>query len=65
MDLARDMNADDDSLKTPGPAVKRVIGMLENLIAEMDAEQQKDDEEFALMQAWCTEQQTTTQEAID
>merc|ERR1719463_431471 len=39
--------------------------MLENLIAEMDAEQQKDDEEFAAMQAWCTEQQTTTQEAID
>jgi DNA repair exonuclease SbcCD ATPase subunit len=65
MNLAEDMDASDNSLKEPGPAVARVIGMLENLIAEMDAEQQKDDESFAEFQKWCSAEQTTTQQSID
>merc|ERR1719272_837641 len=65
MNLAKDMNANDDSMNMPGAAIKRVIGMLENLIAEMDAEQQKDDEQFAEFQKWCTEQQAATQDSID
>jgi len=67
MNLAQDMDSmkSDGSLNEPAAAVKRVIGMLENLIAEMDAEQQKDDEEYAAFQKWCTEQQDATQTHID
>merc|ERR1719387_2591911 len=65
MNLAKDMDKNDNSLNEPAAAVKRVIGMLENLIAEMDAEQQKDDEQFAEFQKWCTEEQETTQQSID
>merc|ERR1719387_99978 len=65
MNLAKDMDKNDNSLNEPAAAVKRVIGMLENLIAEMDAEQQKDDEEFAEFQKWCTEEQDSTQQSID
>jgi len=65
MNLAQDMDASDNSLKEPAPAVARVVGMLENLIAEMDAEQQKDDEQFAGFQKWCTDEQATTQQSID
>merc|ERR1719171_1168777 len=49
----------------PAAAIKRVISMLENLIAEMDAEQEKDDQQFAAFQKWCGEQQATTQQSID
>jgi len=65
MNLAKDMDKNDNSLNEPAAAVKRVIGMLENLIAEMDAEQQKDDEQYAEFQKWCTEQQDATQTHID
>jgi len=65
MNLAKDMNADDGSMNMPAAAIKRVIGMLENLIAEMDAEQQRDDEQFAAFQKWCAEQQQATQDSID
>lgn len=65
MNLAREMNANDESMNMPGAAIKRVIDMLENLIAEMDAEQEKDDQQFAEFQKWCTEQQAVTQDSID
>jgi chromosome segregation ATPase len=65
MNLAKDMDVTDASMNMPAAAIKRVVGMLENLIAEMDAEQQKDDEQFAEFQKWCTEQQAATQQSID
>merc|ERR1719456_949291 len=49
----------------PAAAIKRVIGMLENLIAEMDAEQAKDEQMFAEFSKWCVEQQEVTQQSID
>merc|ERR1719453_1445615 len=52
-------------MNMPAAAIKRVIGMLENLIAEMDAEQEKDDQQFAAFQKWCAEQQAATQASID
>merc|ERR1719253_2108824 len=39
--------------------------MLENLIAEMDAEQAKDEEMFAAFSKWCVEQQEVTQQSIE
>merc|ERR1719271_2403802 len=39
--------------------------MLENLIAEMDAEQAKDEEMFAEFSKWCAEQQEVTQQSIE
>merc|ERR1719333_1808375 len=65
MNLAKEMNTDDGSMNMPAAAIKRVIGMLENLIAEMDAEQEKDDAQFAAFQKWCAEQQAATQDSID
>jgi chromosome segregation ATPase len=65
MNLAKDMNADDGSMNMPAAAIKRVISMLENLIAEMDAEQEKDDAQFAEFKKWCAEQQAATQDSID
>merc|ERR1719171_338850 len=52
-------------MNMPAAAIKRVISMLENLIAEMDAEQEKDDQQFAAFQKWCAEQQAATQDSID
>merc|ERR1719191_1980076 len=49
----------------PAAAIKRVIGMLENLIAEMDAEQAKDEEMFAEFSKWCVEQQEVTSLSIE
>merc|ERR1719379_2240470 len=49
----------------PGAAIKRVIGMLENLVAEMDAEQVADDKQFEEFTAWCAEQQAATQASIE
>merc|ERR1719311_1433693 len=49
----------------PAAAIKRVIGMRENLIAEMDAEQAKDEEMFAEFSKWCVEQQEVTQQSIE
>lgn len=65
MNLEKDMDANDANMQEPAPAVARVVGMLENLVAEMDAEQQKDDEQFAGFQKWCTDEQTSTQQSID
>lgn len=48
----------------PGEAIKRVIDMLENLIAEMDAEEAKDEQQFAEFSKWCTKQQEVTQTSI-
>lgn len=39
--------------------------MLENLIAEMDAEQAKDEKQFAEFQTWCTESKEETELAIE
>merc|ERR1719313_1749203 len=39
--------------------------MLENLIAEMDAEQVKDEQMFAEFSKWCVEQQEVTQQSIE
>jgi len=49
----------------PGAAIKRVIDMLDNLIAEMDAEAAQDEKEFAEFSAWCTRQQQATQDSIE
>lgn len=57
--------ASNDEDYMPAAAIKRVIGMLENLIAEMDAEQAKDEEMFAEFSKWCVEQQEVTQQSIE
>merc|ERR1719506_1589068 len=49
----------------PGAAIKRVIDMLDNLIAEMDAEAAEDEKQFAEFSAWCTKQQAATQDSIE
>jgi hypothetical protein len=48
----------------PAEAVQRVITMLENLIADMDAEQVQDEKQFAAFQVWCTESEAETNTAI-
>jgi len=57
------VNSQQDSM--PGAAIKRVIDMLDNLIAEMDAEQASDEKQFAEFSAWCTRQQQATQDSIE
>lgn len=50
--------------KMPAEAVGRVITMLENLIADMDAEQASDEKQFAEFQVWCTESEAETELSI-
>jgi len=45
---------------TNSPAIKNVLGMLNNLITTLDAESQKDEETFTHFSAWCTTQITDT-----
>jgi hypothetical protein len=49
----------------PAEAVQRVITMLENLIADMDAEQAQDEKQFAEFQVWCADSKEETQLAIE
>jgi chromosome segregation ATPase len=49
----------------PAEAIKRVIDMLNNLIAEMDAEAEQDEKQFAEFQVWCGTQQKASQQHID
>merc|ERR1719160_778616 len=51
--------------KMPTGAIKRVIDMLDNLIAEMDAEQAKDEQQFAEFTTWCGKQQEATSQSIE
>merc|ERR1719428_2492283 len=39
--------------------------MLDNLIAEMDAEQEKDEQQFKEFTAWCGKQQAATAQSIE
>jgi chromosome segregation ATPase len=48
----------------PAEAIKRVIDMLNNLIAEMDAEAEQDEKQFAEFQKWCTTQQAASAQYI-
>merc|ERR1719355_465432 len=57
------MNNEQDAM--PGEAIQRVIQLLENLIAEMDAEEVEDEKQFAEFSAWCTKQQAATQTSIE
>eukprot|EP00746_Dinoflagellata_sp_MGD_P161864 gnl/MRDRNA2_/MRDRNA2_89164_c0_seq1.p1 gnl/MRDRNA2_/MRDRNA2_89164_c0~~gnl/MRDRNA2_/MRDRNA2_89164_c0_seq1.p1 ORF type:complete len:696 (-),score=239.32 gnl/MRDRNA2_/MRDRNA2_89164_c0_seq1:7-2094(-) len=57
------VNSQQDEM--PSAAIKRVIDMLDNLIAEMDAEQASDEKQFAEFSAWCTRQQQATQDSIE
>jgi len=45
---------------TQSPAIKNVIGMLEQLVTTLDAETSKDEETFTHFSAWCTTQITDT-----
>merc|ERR1719387_1491087 len=62
-DASLTVNNDQDAM--PGAAIKRVIDMLDNLIAEMDAEAAEDEKQFAEFSAWCTRQQEATQDSIE
>lgn len=62
-DASLTTNNDQDAM--PGAAIKRVIDMLDNLIAEMDAEAAEDEKQFAEFSAWCTKQQAATQDSIE
>jgi len=57
------VNNDQDAM--PGAAIKRVIDMLDNLIAEMDAEAASDEKQFTEFTAWCTRQQQATSDSIE
>merc|ERR1719240_1990735 len=59
------LTVDNQQDSMPGAAIKRVIDMLDNLIAEMDAEAANDEKEFAEFTAWCTRQQQATQDSIE
>lgn len=48
----------------PAEAIKRVIDMLNNLIAEMDAEAEQDEKQFAEFQTWCGVQQAASAQHI-
>merc|ERR1719335_1088392 len=48
----------------PNDKIQKVITMLENLIAEMDAEAATDEKQFAEFSAWCTETKKATEESI-
>merc|ERR1719387_1702892 len=51
--------------EVPSGKIGKVIQMLENLIAEMDAEQVEDEAQFKAFSGWCTKQQGDTQASID
>eukprot|EP00746_Dinoflagellata_sp_MGD_P163202 gnl/MRDRNA2_/MRDRNA2_91113_c0_seq1.p1 gnl/MRDRNA2_/MRDRNA2_91113_c0~~gnl/MRDRNA2_/MRDRNA2_91113_c0_seq1.p1 ORF type:complete len:737 (+),score=225.31 gnl/MRDRNA2_/MRDRNA2_91113_c0_seq1:191-2401(+) len=48
----------------PAEAIKRVIDMLNNLIAEMDAEAEQDEKQFAEFQQWCGTQTAASEQYI-
>jgi DNA repair exonuclease SbcCD ATPase subunit len=48
----------------PNDKIQKVITMLENLVAEMDAEAATDEKQFAEFSAWCTETKTATEQSI-
>jgi len=49
----------------PAEAIKRVIDMLNNLIAEMDAEAEQDEKQFAEFSVWCDTQQKASAQHIE
>merc|ERR1719335_1506515 len=51
--------------QVPNDKIQKVITMLENLIAEMDAEAATDEKQFAEFSAWCTETKKATEASID
>lgn len=57
-------NENQNQAGMPAEAIKRVIDMLNNLIAEMDAEAEQDEKQFAEFQEWCTVQQAASAQHI-
>jgi len=51
--------------QVPNEKIQKVITMLENLIAEMDAEAATDEKQFAEFSAWCGETKKATEESIE
>jgi len=50
--------------QVPNDKIQKVITMLENLIAEMDAEAATDEKQFAEFSTWCTATKKATEESI-
>lgn len=59
------LTANNEQDAMPGEAIQRVIKLLENLIAEMDAEAAEDEKQFAEFSGWCGRQQQATQDGIE
>merc|ERR1719502_116733 len=50
--------------KVPAGSIQKVIKMMEDLVKEMDAEQEKDEQEFKAFSKWCVDQQAATSAGI-
>jgi ABC-type transporter Mla subunit MlaD len=57
-------DSSENALTLPA-AMQRVVTMLENLVAEMDAEEQQDDKMFEEFNQWFATQSAATQQSID
>jgi len=63
--VASASTVDRTAQQVPNAAMQRVIGMLEQLVADMDSEQQADDKQFEEFTAWCNRQKEVTSRSIE
>jgi len=60
-----DGSATKDRAAVPNASIARVVMMFDNLLAEMEAEQAKDDKQYEEFSSWCVRQQEATQSSIE